>query len=492
MDNLQDFIAHLKNKQQLINVTDPLSVYLELTALQQKVLQNQGPALLCENVYDRHGNRYKYPVLINLFGHKQRFQLALEKNDDELKELAHFLAFLRNPRPPKNLKDAWNYLPIVQKVLKMSPNIVKKAPVQEVQYQGSEVNLDDLPIQWCWPNEPAPLITWGVAITKGPSSDEVDDYNLGIYRMQKLTQDRLIMRWLHHRGGAQQFKRWQLANPNQDMPCAVAIGMDPKLLLAAVMPLPDNLSEYKFAGLLKNKKINLVKAITSDILVPADAEIILEGTIDANEVAPEGPYGDHTGYYNDVEEFPVFKIKAITMRSNAVYLSTYTSRPPDEPSILGECLNDILIPLLQQQFPEIVDFYLVPDACSYRIAYVSIKKAYPGHAKRIMFGIWSYLRQFMYTKYIVIFDEDINIRSSADVIWALSTNIDPQRDMTIVANTPIDYLDFASPVSGLGSKIGIDATHKVYPETSRTWGVKINMDSDVSAKIDDLYHKLMQ
>jgi 4-hydroxy-3-polyprenylbenzoate decarboxylase len=495
MKTLQDFIEYLEKNNELIRIKEPISTYLELTEIQSRLIKVGGPAVLCENVYGKDGEKYKYPVLINLFTTKNRFNLGLRKTAQEVEELAEMLAFLRQPRPPKNIKDAFNYLPILKTVMNMGSNVVKKAKCQEVVYEGVAVDLDSLPIQWCFPGEPAPLITWGVTITHGPSYgkkevEDVDDFNLGIYRMQKLSNNKLIMRWLAHRGGAQHFARWKKQNPGQDMPVSVAIGMDPALILAAVMPVPDNLSEYKFAGLLRGEKTELVKSITSDILVPANAEIILEGVIKHNETAKEGPYGDHTGYYNEVEEFPVFEVTAITTRKNPVYLSTYTSRPNDEPSILAECLNDMFVPLIKQQFPEIVDFYLVPDACSYRMINVSIKKAYAGHSKRIMMGIWSYLRQFMYTKLIVVVDEDIDVRNMKDIVWAISTNVDFARDCTIIENTPIDYLDFASPVSGLGSKMGIDATTKIYPETTRQWGRKIEMSEQTIADIDDKWFKL--
>ncbi|MFL1780922.1 UbiD family decarboxylase [Candidatus Hepatincolaceae symbiont of Richtersius coronifer] len=495
MKTLTNFIDLLEQKGQLIRTKEPINTYLELTEIQSRLLAKNGPALLCENILNKQGKPSKYPVLINLFGSKERFALGLGKNLEEIQKLGELLAFLRQPKPPKNLKDALGFLPIIQKIMDMNSSTVKRAISQEVIYKYEEVNLDDLPIQECWPNEPAPLITWGMVITHGPSygdkqAEEVDDYNLGIYRMQKLSKNKLIMRWLAHRGGAQQLKRWQKKFPNQDMPICVAIGADPALIIAAVVPLPDNLSEYKFAGLLREQKTELVKAVTNDILVPANAEIILEGFIKVNEIAKEGPYGDHTGYYNDVEEFPVFEVTAITTRQQPIYLTTYTARPPDECSILGECLNDMFVPFIKQQFPEIVDFYLLPDACSYRMAFVSIKKAYAGHAKRIMMGVWSYLRQFMYTKFVVIVDEDIDVRNLSDVMWAISTNVDPKRDSLIIEATPIDYLDFSSPVSGLGSKMGIDATTKIFPETQRNWGTKIYMEKDIIDKIDKIWGNL--
>ncbi|MCL2566632.1 MAG: UbiD family decarboxylase [Alphaproteobacteria bacterium] len=497
MKDLREFIAVLEKNGELLRFSEPINSHLELTELQTRLLKQEGVALLCDNVLNKDGTPSKYPVLINLFGSKKRFALGLNKSMEEIKELGELLAFLKSPRPPKNLKDAFNYLPILKKVMNMSPNVVSKAPSQEIVWQGNDINLDELPIQHCHPLDAAPLITWGIAITHGPTfgdneSEDIDDYNLGIYRMQKLGKNKLIMRWLAHRGGAQQFLRWKQKFPNTDMPACIAIGVDPALTIAGVCPVPDNLSEYKFAGLLADKKIELVQSKTNNMLVPAHAEIILEGYVSHSETAPEGPYGDHTGYYNEVDEFPVFNITAITMRKNPIYLSTFTSRPPDEPSILAECLNDMFVPFIKQQFPEIEDFYLPADACSYRMAFVSIKKAYAGQAKRIMMGIWSYLRQFMYTKFIVVVDSDIDVRNIADVLWAVSTNVDPVRDSMIVENTPIDYLDFASPVSGLGSKMGIDATAKIYPETNREWGRKIVMSSDVKQSVDVLWEKLQK
>ncbi len=495
MKDLQSFVEKLKKHNQLVVVNEQISSYLELTEIQTRLLENNGPALLCTNVVNKEGVKSDFPVLVNLFGSKERFLLGINKTEKELEELAELLAFLRQPKPPKNLKDSLNFLPIVKKVLKMSPNVVSKAKCQEIIYKGEDVNLDILPIQYCFPNEPAPLITWGVTVTHGPSykkanQEDVDDFNLGIYRLQKLSKNKLIMRWLAHRGGAQQFARWQKEFKGQDMPCSVFIGADPQLILAAVTPTPDNLSEYKFAGLLKENKVDIVKSVTNDIMVPANAEIVLEGVIKSDEVAEEGPYADHTGYYNEVASFPVFEVKAITMRKKPVYLSTITKRPPDEPSVLGECLNILLIPMLKQQFPEIHDFYLLPDACSYRTAHVSIKKLYAGQSKRVMMGIWSFLRQFMYTKLIIVVDEDLDVKSHSDIAWAISTNVDAKRDVTIIENTPIDYLDFASPVSGLGSKMGIDATTKIDTETTRQWGRKIYMEQEVVDKVDKIWESL--
>lgn len=498
MQTLQSFLQMLQQKQMLITTNVQISTNLQLTEIANQLIAKQGPAMLCTNIVNEHNVNIPIPALINLFGTKQRIAMGLGIQTNEFTKLGEELAFLRNPTPPKNFKDALNYLPIIKKVLKMSPNVISGGAYSQQQvFMHDKVNLDDLPIQTCWPNEPAPLVTWGVVITKGPTKntkteESIDDYNMGIYRMQKLGKNSLIMRWLAHRGGAQQFKRWQQANPNVDMPVCVAIGLPANVLLAGVLPLPENVSEYKFAGLLANKKVDLVKAKTNDLLVPANAEIILEGVIKASQTAKEGPYGDHTGYYNEVDEFPVFKVNAITMAKKPVYLTTHTGRPMDEPAVLGEALNDVLVPLLKAQFPEIVDFYLHPHGCSYRIAFVSINKSYAGHAKRIMFGVWSFLRQFMYTKFVYVFNHNINIRDINDVLWALSTNVDPARDTVLIENTPIDYLDFASPYSGLGSKMGVDATAKIPPETNREWGRELHMDAKTKQDVEDLLNQIFK
>ncbi|MDH5772973.1 MAG: UbiD family decarboxylase, partial [Rhodospirillaceae bacterium] len=406
-------------------------------------------------------------------------------------EVGEMLAFLRQPEPPGGWREALDMLPLMKSVMSMKPKTVKKAPVQEVVIEGDDVDLSALPIQTCWPGEPAPLITWGLVVTGGPEPklDKRDSPNLGIYRMQVTGKNTTLMRWLHHRGGAQHFARWKEKN-DTPMPVAVVIGSDPGTILAAVTPVPDTLSEYQFAGLLRGEKVELVDCKTVPLSVPATAEIVLEGHISLSETGPEGPYGDHTGYYNSVEEFPVFTVSAITMRKDPIYLSTFTGRPPDEPSVLGEALNDVFVPLFTQQFPEVVDFWLPPEACSYRVAVVSMKKAYPGHAKRIMMGVWSYLRQFTYTKFVIVVDEDINARDWNDVMWAISTNVDGARDTTIIDGTPIDYLDFASPQSGLGSKMGIDATTKIGAETNREWGKKIRMDKEVVDKVSAMWDEL--
>ena len=480
--SLRDFIAKLEAAGELVRVSEPVSSVLEMTEIQRRLLATGGPAVLFENVIRADGQPSSMPCLVNLFGTVKRVAMGVTLDGverttaGELREVGELLAFLRNPTPPRGFRDAMEMLPLAQTVMSMRPNTVKKAPVQEVVLKGDQVDLTQLPIQTCWPGEPAPLITWPLIVTKGPSEDREDDYNLGIYRMQVLSKNRTIMRWLAHRGGAQHHQRWKKAGKREPLPAAAVIGADPGTILAAVTPVPDTLSEYQFAGLMRGKKLDLVPAKTVPLMVPAQAEIVLEGHVLLDEYADEGPYGDHTGYYNSVERFPVFEVSAITMRRDPIYLTTFTGRPPDEPSVLGEALNEVFIPLLRQQFPEIVDFWLPPEGCSYRIAVVSMKKAYPGHAKRVMMGVWSYLRQFMYTKWVIVVDDDVDARDWKDVMWALSTRMDPARDITVIENTPIDYLDFASPESGLGSKIGLDATNKWPPETHREWGEKLGMD----------------
>ncbi|MEC8804444.1 MAG: 4-hydroxy-3-polyprenylbenzoate decarboxylase, partial [Pseudomonadota bacterium] len=427
-------------------------------------------------------------LLANLFGNTKRIALAMGQKDLEgLRDVGRLLAFLKEPSPPKGWRDLWQSLPSYKNVLNMPPAVRKTAPCQEVVIAEEDVDIGFLPIQTCWPGDAGPLVTWPLVITRGP---EKDRQNLGIYRMQKLGPNKLIMRWLSHRGGALDFKEWQEKLPGEGFPVSIAIGADPATVLATVTPVPDTLSEYAFAGLLRNSKTEVVKSLTNDLQVPANAEIVLEGVIEANEMADEGPYGDHTGYYNEVERFPVFTIKRITHREDPIYHSTYTGRPPDEPAMLGVALNEVFVPLLQKQFPEIVDFYLPPEGCSYRMAIVSMKKQYPGHAKRVMMGVWSFLRQFMYTKFVIVVDEDINIRRWEDVIWAITTRMDPLRDTVMIDNTPIDYLDFASPVAGLGSKMGLDATNKIAGETEREWGSTITMSDEVKARIDSLWQDL--
>ena len=486
--DLRNFIEKLEQDGDLIRVKTPVSTHLEMTEIQTRVIRDKGPAILFENVIKPDGTKSSIPVLVNLFGTTNRVAKGIKRNPSELRQVGEELAMMRQPEPPKGIKDSARFIKLAKNVLTMKPKNVRSAPVQEIVLTGDDIDLNKLPIQGCWPNEPAPLITWGIVVTQGPNpkKDRCDNFNLGIYRMQQLGKDKAIMRWLKHRGGSQHHSRWQENKP-EPLPCAVVIGTDPATIIGAVTPVPDTLSEYQFAGLLRGKSTQLVKCKTNDIKVPANAEIVLEGYVSLDHYEDEGPYGDHTGYYNSVEKFPVFTCTAITMRKEPIYLSTYTSRPPDEPSVLGEALNDVFVPLIQQQFPEISDFWLPPEGCSYRIAVISIKKAYAGHSKRVMMGAWSYLRQFMYTKWLIVVDENIDARCWKDVWWAISTKMDPARDITILENTPIDYLDFASPESSLGSKIGLDATDKVYPETHREWGKEMYMEQSIIDKINDIW-----
>ncbi len=478
--SLRDFMERLEKDGQLVRVQAPVSPILEMTEIQTRLLAEGGPAVLFENVVGADGKRHDMPVLVNLFGTVGRVALGLERRPDQLRELGETLAFLKQPEPPGGWREALDMLPMVKTVMTMRPRTVSGAPCQEIVWIGDDIDLARLPIQTCWPGEPAPLITWPLVVTQGPNpgADKADNFNLGIYRMQVTGRNTTLMRWLKHRGGAQHHARWKEARP-EPLPAAIVIGADPGTILAAVTPVPDTLSEYQFAGLLRGAKVELVDCKTVPLKVPSEAEIVIEGHVGLDSYGEEGPYGDHTGYYNAVENFPVFTISAITMRRQPIYLSTFTGRPPDEPSILGEALNEVFVPLLIQQFPEIVDFWLPPEGCSYRIAVVSMKKAYPGHAKRVMMGIWSFLRQFMYTKWVIVVDDDIDVRNWKDVMWAIATRMDPARDITLVEGTPIDYLDFASPESGLGSKIGLDATNKHNPETKREWGRKIRMSDEV-------------
>lgn len=486
--SLRDFIQFLEQEQQLVRISQPVSTELEITEIHTRVIAEGGPALLFENVITANGSS-PMPVLTNLFGTVERVAWGMDTTPDQLRSIGEMLAFLKQPEPPGGWREALNMMPLLKKVMAMKPKTVSKAPCQEVFLQGDDIDLDCLPIQTCWPNEPAPLITWPLVVTKGPGDNAEDNFNLGIYRMQLVDKKTTLMRWLKHRGGAQHHARWG-KDKKEPLPAAAVLGADPGTILAAVTPVPDTLSEYQFAGLLRGKKVELVDCKTIPLKVPAEAEIVLEGYVSLDDYRDEGPYGDHTGYYNSVEQFPTFTVTAITMRKNPIYLTTYTGRPPDEPSVLGEALNDVFTPLLIQQFPEIIDFWLPPEGCSYRVAVVSMKKAYPGHAKRIMMGVWSFLRQFMYTKCVIVVDDDINVRSWNDVIWAISTRMDPKRDMTFVEHTPIDYLDFASPESGLGSKVGLDATNKLPPETSREWGEKIFMQQDIIDKVSEEWEAL--
>jgi 4-hydroxy-3-polyprenylbenzoate decarboxylase len=487
--SLRDFIERLEHNGRLVRVTEPVSPALEITEIQTRLIAEGGPAVLFENPVREDGTAYDMPVLANLFGTVERVAWGMDREPAELRQVGETLAFLKQPEPPGGWREAMGMLPLLKTVMAMQPKTVGAAPCQEVVLQGDDIDLAKLPIQTCWPGEPAPLITWPLVVTKGPSAKRQDNYNLGIYRMQVTGPNTTLMRWLKHRGGAQHHARWS-AEKREPLPAAVVIGADPGTILAAVTPVPDTLSEYQFAGLLRGQKVELVDCKTVPLKVPAGAEIVLEGHVSLDDYGDEGPYGDHTGYYNAVEKFPVFTISAITMRRDPIYLSTYTGRPPDEPSILGEALNEVFIPLLIQQFPEIVDFWLPPEGCSYRIAVVAMKKAYPGHAKRVMMGVWSFLRQFTYTKWVIVVDDDIDARDWKDVMWAISTRMDPARDITVIENTPIDYLDFASPEPSLGSKIGLDATNKWPPETKREWGRLIRMDDDVVKTVTEKWPKL--
>src|SRR4051812_15440346 len=488
--DLRDFISQLKQAGELKHISIPVSPYLEITEICDRTLRAGGPAL----IFDKPGS-HTMPVLANLFGTPRRVAFGMGAEDvSELRKIGQVLAMLKEPEPPKGFKDVMGLGSLVKSLWDMAPKELRGAPCHDVVWEGKDVDLARLPIQFCWPGDAAPLITWGLVITKGPHKKR---QNLGIYRQQVIGRNKVIMRWLAHRGGALDFREHGIANPGQPYPIAVALGADPATILGAVTPVPDTLSEYQFAGLLRGQRTTLTKAIGSELRVPASAEIVLEGHIYPDESHPsgfehalEGPYGDHTGYYNEQDWFPVFTIDRITMRRDPIYHSTYTGKPPDEPAILGVALNEVFIPLLQKQFAEIIDFYLPPEGCSYRMAVVQMKKSYPGHAKRVMFGVWSFLRQFMYTKFIVVVDENVDIRDWKEVIWAITTRVDPLRDTTIVDNTPIDYLDFASPVSGLGSKMGIDATSKLPGETSREWGRPIAMSEDVKAKVDRIWGEL--
>ncbi|HEY9134727.1 MAG TPA: 4-hydroxy-3-polyprenylbenzoate decarboxylase [Pseudomonadales bacterium] len=481
--DLRDFIQGLEKRGELKRITTEINPYLQVTEVCDRTLKLQGPALLFENPLG-----HSMPMLANLFGTTKRVALGMGQEDiASLRQVGELLAFLKEPEPPKGIKDAFEKFPAYRQVLNMGPKIIRNPPCQEVVIEEDDVDLSHYPIQTCWPGDASPLITWPLVVTKGPNKDR---QNLGIYRLQVIGKNKLIMRWLSHRGGALDFKEWQEQYPGQPFPVSVVLGADPATILGAVTPVPDNLSEYAFAGLLRGKRTQLSHCLSNKLQVPARAEIVLEGLINPGEMAEEGPFGDHTGYYNEVEKFPVFTIKKITQRENPIYHSTYTGRPPDEPAILGVALNEVFVPIFRKQFPEITDFYLPPEGCSYRMAVVTMKKQYPGHAKRVMMGVWSYLRQFMYTKFIIVTDDDINARDWKDVIWAMTTRMDPSRDTVFVENTPIDYLDFASPVAGLGSKIGFDATNKWPGETQREWGRPIAMSDEVKASVDSLWDQL--
>ena len=481
--DLREFIAFLEQRGQLVRISQEVDPNLEMTEISDRTLRAKGPALLFENP-----KGYDTPVLCNLFGTPERVAMGMgQESVGALRDVGTLLAFLKEPEPPNGLRDLWEKRHDFKQVLNMPVKEIKKAPCQDIVLEGDQVDLDKLPIQTCWPGDVGPLVTWALAITRGP---EKERQNLGIYRMQKIAKNKLIMRWLAHRGGALDYRDFQKKYPGKPYPVAIALGADPATTLGAVTPVPDTLSEYAFAGLLRGEKTQVTKCIGSDLQVPASAEYILEGFLYPEEEADEGPFGDHTGYYNEVETFPVFTIERITHRKDPIYHSTYTGRPPDEPAILGVALNEVFVPILQKQFPEIVDFYLPPEGCSYRMAVVSMKKQYPGHAKRVMMGVWSFLRQFVYTKFVIVTDDDVDVRNWEDVIWAMTTRMDPTRDTLLVDNTPIDYLDFASPVSGLGSKMGLDATNKMPGETNREWGEPIAMDDAVKQRVDALWDTL--
>ena len=481
--DLREFISQLEEHGELKRIGVEVDPYLEITEICDRTLRRGGPALLFERC---RGS--EVPLLGNLFGTPQRVALGMgESSVEALREVGKLLAFLKEPDPPKGVRDMFDKLPLFKQVLNMPVREVRQPPCQELVLSGTDVDLGRYPVQTCWPGDVGPLITWALVITRGPHKER---QNLGIYRLQVLERNKVIMRWLAHRGGALDFRDWQAAHPGEPFPVAVALGADPATILGAVTPVPDTLSEYAFAGLLRGSKTEVAKAQLSELRVPASAEIVLEGFLYPDDNAPEGPFGDHTGYYNEVERFPVFTIERITQRQAPIYHSTYTGRPPDEPAILGVALNEVFVPILQKQFPEIVDFYLPPEGCSYRLAVVSMKKQYPGHAKRVMFGVWSFLRQFMYTKFVIVVDDDVDVREWKDVVWAITTRMDPARDLTLIENTPIDYLDFASPVSGLGSKAGFDATNKWPGETSREWGVPIRMAEQVRERVDEIWESL--
>ncbi|TXK98293.1 3-octaprenyl-4-hydroxybenzoate decarboxylase [Methylococcaceae bacterium HT1] len=481
--DLRGFIAQLEKKGELKRITQEVDPVLEMTEISDRTLKQGGPALLFENP-----KGFNIPVLANLFGTPDRVAMGMgETSVTALRGVGELLSQLKEPEPPKGMKDAMDKIPVFKNVLNMAPKLVKNPPCQELIRIGDEIDLGEYPIQTCWPDDAGPLITWPLVITKGPYKER---QNLGIYRLQVIAKNKVIMRWLAHRGGALDFREWQETHPGEPFPISVALGADPATILAAVTPVPDTLSEYAFAGLLRGSKTEVAKSLTNDLQVPASAEIVLEGFIYPGEMAPEGPFGDHTGYYNEVDEFPVFTIERITQRQAPIYHSTYTGKPPDEPAVLGVALNEVFVPILQKQFPEITDFYLPPEGCSYRMAVISMKKQYAGHAKRVMLGTWSYLRQFMYTKFVIVVDDDIDVHNWQEVIWAITTRMDPARDLTILENTPIDYLDFASPVSGLGSKVGFDATNKWPGETNREWGRTISMSEDVVKKVDEMWESL--
>lgn len=477
--DLRAFVADLEKRDLLRRLDRPVSPELEMTEICDRTLRAAGPAILFTQPVG-----HDMPVLGNLFGTTQRVALGMGGESlADLRQIGQLLTYLKEPDPPRGLRDLWEKLPTLRKILYMAPTTLSRPPCQDIIRRGAEVDLGALPVQTCWPEDAAPLMTWGLTITKGPHKRRA---NMGIYRQQVIGRNRVIMRWLAHRGGAQDLREFQKAHPGAPFPVAVAYGADPATILAAVIPIPDTLSEHQFAGLLRGGRTELADAVSVPLQVPAHAEIVLEGHIYPDDMAVEGPFGDHTGYYNETQRFPVFTVEVISHRENPFYHSTYTGRPPDEPAVLGAALNEVFVPLLQKQFPEIADFYLPPEGCSYRLAVVSLRKGYPGHAKRIMFGIWGFLRQFMYTKFIIVVDDDIDVRCWEEVIWAMTTRMDPVRDITLIENTPIDYLDFASPVAGLGGKVGMDATNKLPGETLREWGRPIRMTDAVRQRVDAL------
>jgi len=486
--DLRDFLDHLEAAGDCSRVGAPVPLVHDMTEVHRRVLIAGGPALLFEHPLTADGKSLPVPVLANLFGTRTRVAAGLGIAPERLGELGELLVALREPAPVEGVADALARWPLVKAALSTRVDTVAKAPVQAEVRRGSDVDLGCLPVQTCWPGEPAPLISWPLVLTRPPGSDSSSHYNVGVYRMQVLGPDRAIVRWLHHRGGARHHALW--AAEGRDMPVAVAIGADPATILSAVLPLPETMSEIRFSGLLRGERPRLAEAVSVPMLVPADAEFVIEGLVSPTETAPEGPYVDHTGYYNSVEPFPVMRVTAITHRREPIYLSTFTTRPPDEPSIIASTLNDVFVPLVRRQFPEVVDFWLPPAACSYRMAVVSIRKRYPGQARRVMMGLWGMLPQFSYTKLIVAVDEDIDPRSWDDVMWAIATRFDPSRDVARIERTPIDYLDFASPLESLGGKLGLDATNKIGSETSREWGRVARVAPEVAARVDALWPRL--
>ena len=486
--DLRSFMSHLEREGRLIRIRERVSVVHDMTEIHRRTLHANGPALLFEAPVMPDGSSSSIPALVNLFGTTERTAWGFGVNPSGLGALGNMLAELREPRPPRDFADVMSKLPLARAAMTMRPKQVRAAPVQEIVWRGEQIDLTRLPAQICWPGEPAPLLTWPLVITRPPDDQSGDEINVGVYRMQVIGRDRAIMRWLAHRGGARHHHQWKAQA--KDMPVAVAIGADPATILAAVLPLPETLSEFRFAGLIRGERLPLSPCITVPLMVPSEAEIVIEGWVSPDETAPEGPFGDHTGYYNAVEDFPVMRVSAVTMRRNPVYLSTFTGRPPDEPSRIGEVLNELFVPLVKKQLPEIVDLWLPPEACSYRIAIASIDKRYPGQARRIMLALWSLLPQLTYTKFLIVVDSDINVRDWTDVAWALSTRSDPSRDLVVLTDTPIDYLDFASPKPGLGGKLGIDATQKIGPETTREWGRVLQMDAAVITRVDELWQRL--